>query len=71
ALKATALIGDGLYGVDLKHVDDKCYLIEVNDNPNIDSGIEDAVLGDVLYDRIIEGGFQVFYDGAVKCIRRH
>lgn len=53
ALKATSVIGSGLYGVDLKIVNDKCYLIEVNDNPNIDSGIEDAILQDVLYDRII------------------
>lgn len=53
ALKAANVIGDGLYGVDIKVVNDKCYLIEVNDNPNIDSGIEDAVLQDVLYDRII------------------
>lgn len=53
ALKATSYIGDGLYGVDLKLIDGICYLIEINDNPSIDSGIEDAVLGDVLYDRII------------------
>ncbi|QRN85766.1 GNAT family N-acetyltransferase [Clostridia bacterium] len=53
ALKAASYIGDGLYGVDLKLIDGVCYLIEINDNPSIDSGIEDAVLGDVLYDRII------------------
>ena len=53
ALEATLAIGSGLYGVDLKTVNNECYLIEVNDNPNIDSGIEDAILQDVLYDRII------------------
>lgn len=54
ALKASSLIGDGLYGVDLKFIDDKVYVIEVNDNPNIDFGIEDEILGDELYNRIID-----------------
>jgi glutathione synthase/RimK-type ligase-like ATP-grasp enzyme/ribosomal protein S18 acetylase RimI-like enzyme len=53
ALKAASLMGDGLYGVDLKEIDGKVFVIEVNDNPNIDSGIEDQVLGKALYDRII------------------
>ena len=44
AVKASSLIGDGLYGVDLKFVEDKVYVIEVNDNPNIDYGVEDQVL---------------------------
>ncbi len=52
ALLATSHIGDGLYGVDLKYVNGKCYLIEVNDNPNIDYGIEDLVSGMQLYDTI-------------------
>lgn len=54
ALKATSLIGDGLYGVDLKYVDGQVYVIEVNDNPNIDSGVEDQILGDQLYQLIID-----------------
>ncbi len=49
ALKAANAIGDGLYGVDLKQVGDKVYVIEVNDNPNIDAGVEDQVLKDELY----------------------
>ncbi|MFP8488155.1 GNAT family N-acetyltransferase [Gracilimonas sp. Q87] len=53
ALKASKLMGDGLYGVDLKEVDGKVFVIEVNDNPNIDSGIEDKVLGEELYRKII------------------
>jgi glutathione synthase/RimK-type ligase-like ATP-grasp enzyme len=53
ALKAANLIGRGLYGVDLKEVDGKVYMIEVNDNPNIDAGYEDAVLGDELYLRVM------------------
>ncbi len=49
ALKATQPIGNGLYGVDVKEKDGKGYVIEVNDNPNIDSGVEDQYLGDELY----------------------
>jgi glutathione synthase/RimK-type ligase-like ATP-grasp enzyme len=54
ALKAANLMGNGLYGVDLKQVGNKCYIIEVNDNPNIDSGVEDSLLKDDLYLRIME-----------------
>jgi glutathione synthase/RimK-type ligase-like ATP-grasp enzyme/ribosomal protein S18 acetylase RimI-like enzyme len=53
ALKAASLIGDGLYGVDLKEVNGEVFLIEVNDNPNIDAGVEDKLLGNELYNRII------------------
>jgi glutathione synthase/RimK-type ligase-like ATP-grasp enzyme len=53
ALKAANLIGDGFYGVDLKQVGSKIYVIEVNDNPSIDSGVEDQVLKNELYDRIM------------------
>lgn len=54
ALRATQHIGDGLYGVDIKQVGNRFYVIEVNDNPNIDEGIEDAVLKDALYQSIIQ-----------------
>lgn len=54
ALKATALIGEGLYGVDMKEVDGKFYVIEINDNPNIDAGIEDKILKDKLYSIIMD-----------------
>ena len=53
ALKSTRLIGDSLYGVDIKSHGDKHYVIEVNDNPNIDSGREDKILGDSLYEQIM------------------
>jgi len=49
ALAAADLVGDGLYGVDLKQTDRGVYVIEVNDNPNLDAGVEDAVLKDELY----------------------
>ncbi len=53
ALKATSLIGKGLYGVDLKVINNKVVVIEINDNPSIDHKIEDAILGDDLYYRIL------------------
>jgi glutathione synthase/RimK-type ligase-like ATP-grasp enzyme len=53
AVKAANLIGDGLYGVDLKQVGRKWYVIEINDNPNIDHGIETKFLGEELYRRLL------------------
>jgi glutathione synthase/RimK-type ligase-like ATP-grasp enzyme len=60
ALKAANLIGDGLYGVDIKESapgatpgGSRAVVIEVNDNPNVDAGIEDKVLGDEVYLRIM------------------
>jgi glutathione synthase/RimK-type ligase-like ATP-grasp enzyme len=53
ALKAANAIGDGLYGVDLKMLDGRPVVIEVNDNPSIEAGIEDHVLKDSLYDSIM------------------
>lgn len=54
ARKAASLIGDGLYGVDIKFVNGEVYVIEVNDNPNIDAGVEDFILKDNLYNMIID-----------------
>jgi glutathione synthase/RimK-type ligase-like ATP-grasp enzyme len=42
AVRAARCIGDGLYGVDLKETADSVFVIEVNDNPNLDHGYEDA-----------------------------
>lgn len=53
ALKAAKLIGKGLYGIDLKEIDSKIYLIEINDNPSIDFGIEDKLEGSSLYEKIM------------------
>jgi len=55
ALRAAAVVGDGFYGVDLKQTPSgEILVIEVNDNPSIDAGVEDEVLGPVLYERIVE-----------------
>ena len=53
ALKAANLIGDGLYGVDLKQTSKGVYVIEVNDNPSIEAGVEDKILKEELYQRIM------------------
>jgi glutathione synthase/RimK-type ligase-like ATP-grasp enzyme len=54
ALRAANLIGDGFYGVDLKVVNGRVYVIEVNDNPSVESDVEDRVLRQTLYDRVME-----------------
>lgn len=52
ALKACALIGNGLYGVDIKEFDGNFVVVEVNDNPSIYAGYEDLRNKD-LYAKII------------------
>ncbi len=54
ATRAADLMGQGLYGVDLKVVRGKPVVIEVNDNPNLDAGVEDGALGDALYTSIMQ-----------------
>ncbi|MEY3201857.1 MAG: hypothetical protein RIR70_1407 [Pseudomonadota bacterium] len=53
ALKSANLIGDGFYGVDIKQCGQRFYVIEVNDNPNVDAGNEDGVLRDALYREVM------------------
>lgn len=36
AIKSSLLVGDGLYGVDIKEKDGKAVVIEINDCPNVD-----------------------------------
>jgi len=52
AVKAANLIGDGLYGVDIKLINDEPYIIEVNDNPTLEAGVEDAILKEELWRRL-------------------
>ena len=53
ALRSAKLMGKGLYGIDVKEVDGKPLVIEINDNPNIDLGVEDAYYGDEVYIAIL------------------
>ena len=73
AVRAARLIGDGLYGVDLKEVDGEFLVIEINDNPNIEVGYEDTVVGDEVYRRVMQwfrtrldrrGGDDLFIGGS-------
>ncbi|MGH6944987.1 MAG: RimK family protein [Geminicoccaceae bacterium] len=52
-VRAAGLVGDGLYGVDIKQSNGSVMVIEINDNPNLDVGVEDAVLKDELYRRVL------------------
>lgn len=53
ACTAASLIGNGLYGVDLKRTDDGVVVIEINDNPNLDTGYEDAADGELIYEDLL------------------
>jgi glutathione synthase/RimK-type ligase-like ATP-grasp enzyme len=65
ALKTANAIGDGFYGVDIKTVNGRHVLMEINDNPNVDHGTEDAVLGDELYERVMKV-FRARLDGGKR-----
>ncbi|HET8886905.1 MAG TPA: RimK family protein [Salinimicrobium sp.] len=54
ALKSAKLMGKGLYGIDVKEVEGRALVIEINDNPNIDFGVEDAFYGDQIYLEILK-----------------
>jgi glutathione synthase/RimK-type ligase-like ATP-grasp enzyme len=51
-VRAASLIGDGLYGVDLKETSDGVFVIEINDNPNLEHGVEDLVSKSDLWNRL-------------------
>jgi glutathione synthase/RimK-type ligase-like ATP-grasp enzyme len=53
AVKAASLIGNGLYGVDLKQNERGVFIIEINDNPNMDHGVEGAVLKDAMWEKLL------------------
>ncbi len=53
AIKAANIIGTGLYGIDIKQKGNAAFVIEVNDNPSIEKGVEDAYIGDELYMQIM------------------
>jgi glutathione synthase/RimK-type ligase-like ATP-grasp enzyme len=54
AVSAARCIGDGLYGVDLKETGDGVFVIEVNDNPNLDHGWEDSGEKDEVWVRLTQ-----------------
>jgi glutathione synthase/RimK-type ligase-like ATP-grasp enzyme len=52
-VRAANLVGNGLYGVDIKQTPEGVFVIEINDNPSLERGVEDAVLKDDLYKTIL------------------
>ena len=54
ALRAARAIGAGLYGVDVKQTEAGVFVIEVNDNPNLDHGVEDGVAKDEVWVKILQ-----------------
>lgn len=66
ALQAAALIGDGLYGVDIKETEAGPVIIEINDNPDIWVGEEDTVEGDRLYEAIVHAFLRRLQDVGLR-----
>jgi glutathione synthase/RimK-type ligase-like ATP-grasp enzyme len=54
AVRAASCIGDGFYGVDLKETKDGIFVIEVNDNPDLDHGCEDLGEKDEIWVRLTQ-----------------
>lgn len=54
AVRAAKPIGDGFYGVDLKQTDAGFVVMEVNDNPNLEHGVEDAVSKDDVWIKLLK-----------------
>jgi gamma-glutamyl:cysteine ligase YbdK (ATP-grasp superfamily) len=52
ACRAARLIGDGLYGVDVKELETGAVVIEVNDNPDMNLDYEDQAEGDRVYEEL-------------------
>jgi glutathione synthase/RimK-type ligase-like ATP-grasp enzyme len=53
AVRAAKPIGQGFYGVDLKQTDRGIVVMEVNDNPNLEHGVEDAVGKDEVWTKLL------------------
>ncbi|WP_375283859.1 RimK family protein [Marinicauda pacifica] len=53
AVRAARVIGDGLYGVDIKQNEAGVFVIEVNDNPNMEHDVEGLVLKDEMWKQLI------------------
>ena len=53
SLEVAQLIGQGLYGVDLKDTGNGVVVIEINDNPSMDFDVEGQILKDELWRKIL------------------
>src|SRR3954451_20879248 len=71
AQRAARLVGDGLYGVDLKQQGARTCVIEVNANPDIDSECEAALPASRVWLRLADWFAQRFQSGGSDCIVPH
>lgn len=53
AVKAAGLMGNGLYGVDIKETPTGIVVIEVNDNPDLNHDVEDLAEKDQVWRRLV------------------
>jgi glutathione synthase/RimK-type ligase-like ATP-grasp enzyme len=60
AVRAVRPIGQGLYGVDIKETDCGFFVMEINDNPNLDHGVEDQVGKDEVWIRVLKWFVECF-----------
>jgi glutathione synthase/RimK-type ligase-like ATP-grasp enzyme len=54
AVRAARPIGEGFYGVDIKQTDHGLIVMEVNDNPNLEHGIEDQAGKDEIWIKLLK-----------------
>jgi len=54
AVRAARPIGQGFYDVDVKETDRGFIVMEVNDNPNLEHGIEDQAGKDEIWIRVLK-----------------
>src|SRR5713101_607163 len=54
AVRAARPIGEGFYGIDVKETERGFIVMEVNDNPNLEHGIEDQVGKDEIWTRLLK-----------------
>ena len=54
AVRAARPIGEGFYGIDIKETERGFIVMEVNDNPNLEHGIEDQVGKDEIWTRVLK-----------------
>ncbi|NLE87676.1 MAG: RimK family protein [Myxococcales bacterium] len=64
AVRAANQVGRGFYGVDIKELDGRFVVMEINDNPSVEAGCEDAVLKDDLYLAVMRTFYRRFEERA-------
>ena len=53
-MRAARAIGEGFYGVDIKQTEQGFIVMEVNDNHNLEHGIEDQVGKDEVWTKVLK-----------------